>query len=138
MAIEHLPYENNINRNFINYICQLKSLKSLDIIFSTTFLVTESSCLIDSARNLPNPENLNIGASYKLKVLIQMLKHANRLSELNITLRSDFVLFDENDNDAVSEVVKKRADHRRLKIKIKMEKNNEIGMAKNIQLQPNL
>lgn len=117
-------WNTSIDRAVINNICQLKTIKALGIDANSG---DDENYLIELTRNLPNLEKFRITYSALetvnyVAVLIQVLKYANRLKELSFCLfDTDIVPYNENDYNAVLEIIKKRADHRKFKFRIETQ-----------------
>lgn len=121
-----------LNEVNINNICQMKSIKTLEIELHPPKDDDNYNCyLIKLVQNLPNLERLTIHDEYLFensvvpttKLIVKILENANQLSELFFRItHSDITPFNKNDYNACLKIIKRRINHEKIKIKIRIIK----------------
>lgn len=122
VSVEFHRLEQLFNKVKIYNICEMICIKTLHIELRSE---DEIYLLISRlAQNLPNLEKLTIFAldwgktRLTTEMIEQMLKYANQLSKLYFLLRYTEFPFNEDDYNAISKIVKRRVEHKILKITI--------------------
>lgn len=127
--------------NDINIICQMKSIKSLDIHIQYSQF-SDDNFLIELAKGLPNLEKINIDVcrrKFKVSKIIQMLEYSKRLIKFDVSLRGNndtrtAASFTKYDYNTVLNIIKRRVDHRKLQIRLTEPFTEEFNFQKYICL----
>lgn len=123
-----------LDKVVIDNICQLKSVEKLTI--RANNLETDNNYLIKLARNLPHLKKLKIWHSVlempdanttaampvTIAMIIKMLSYATQLSELTFDSYRlvDIAPYNKDDYNTILEAIKRRIDHKKLRIKFKI------------------